>query len=208
MALTLTNPTLTTSFTSTEVDTNFADVQNKFGSIVNADVASNAGITIGKLANQYQEVWLELKYYGVLFGAWPAAPANAAAPTFAELIDAVPLPGSDADTAWVVTDISWMSNDSGAASGSFDVRYGAYSAGGVMTGAGTVATGMTITQIGNDLGNEGRGLEGGSVTITQSTTVRCLYLVSAGAGTTVMDDVAAPGSWLKVMVALRRQIQA
>ena len=156
------------------------------GNIDNSNVAAAAGIALSKLAASYQEVWLQLRYSAVLFGVWPAAPVDPAAPTFAELIDYVPLPGSDADTAWVVTDISWCSNDTGGTSGTFDIRYGAYGAGGVMAGAGTVATGMTITQIGNDLGNEGRGLEGGSVTLTQSATVRGIYLVSAGAGATVV----------------------
>jgi hypothetical protein len=208
MALTITYTTLSTTYDSDEHDTNWSDVQSKFGNIVDADIKSDAAIGIDKLAASYQEVFVQLKFSGVLFGAWPAAPVDPAAPTFAELIDYIPLPGTDADTPWIATDVSWCSNDTGTASGSFDVRFGAYSAVGVMTGAGTVITGAAITFIGADLGNEGRALEGGSVSLTQAPGVRGLYLVSAGAGTAVMDDVAAPGSWLQVTVALRRQIQA
>ena len=212
MALTITTGTLSTSFTSTEVDTNFDDIISYInGGIVNANISASAGIAITKLANQYQEVWLQLVFNSVDYGVWPAAPADPAAPTFNETLDVVPLPGSDSDNPWTVTDVSWASNDTGTASGSFDIRYGAYNGSGVMTGAGTVCTGVAMTFLGASLGNQGRALEGGSVSLTQSSTVRCLYLVSAGQGTVVMDDITVGNtetSWLRVTVALRRQIQA
>jgi hypothetical protein len=204
-----TNGTLSTTFDSTEVDANFADVRTTVnGNLTTGNMSASAGITVGQLANSYQEVWLTLRFSAVTFGAWPAAPADPTAPTFTELIDYVPLPGSDADTAWVATDVSWVCNDSGNVVGSFDVRYGAYDGAGVMAGAGSITTGDTITAVDADKGSQGRALEGGSVTLTQSSTVRGIYLVSAGQGTNVMDDTAAPGSWLTVTVALRRQIQA
>lgn len=209
MALVLTNPTLSTTSDKTEIEANFTDVVNYInGDIDNASLSAAAGIALSKLAASYQEVWLTLRYSAVLFGAWPAAPADPTAPTVTELIDYVPLPGSDADTAWVATDVSWVCNDTGTADASFDIRYGAYDGAGVMAGAGSVITGAAVTAIAVDKGNEGRALEGGSVTLTQSTTVRGLYLVSAGQGTSAMDDTTAPGSWLTVTVALRRQIQA
>lgn len=208
-----TNSTLSTTFTSTEVDANFADIRATVnGNITTGNMSATAAITVGQLANSYQEVWLTLEFNALNYtGAWPAAPVDPAAPTKDELLDYVNLPGSDADTAWEVTDVSWSCNDTGTAAATFDVRYGAFNGAGVMTGAGTITTGDTITQVGADLGADGRALEDGSVTLTQSSTVRGIYLVSATQGTNVMDDTGGANtnpSWLKVVVALRRQIQA
>lgn len=207
MAVALTNPTLSTTYSSTEQDANNADIVSKFNAgIVNADVNASAAIALSKLAASYQEVWLQLEFSAVKSGAWPAAAADPDKPTFAETLDYVPLPGTDADTAWVATDVSWTCNDTGTASGSFGVFVGAYAAG-VMEGNGSpvIAT-APITFVAADQGNEGRALEGGTVTVTQGAAVRGLYLVSTAQGTVVMDDTAAPGSWLRVTVALRRQI--
>lgn len=209
MALTITTPTLATSFTSTQVDTNFADVVNKFGSIDDSDVAANAGIAIGKMANQFQEVWVNLIFYATTVHTWTAAadPANLTIAEVRENAVLVPLPGSNDDPAWTAIDVSWACTDCGSAAGAFDVRFGALNAAGttwVSAGIVVGAASMTITTDGN--GNQGRALEGGSVSITQSATIRELALIVRTAGTGVMTT--AGGDYLSVTVALRRQIQA
>ena len=193
MALTLTNPTLSTSFTSTEVDQNFADVRSKFGSIKNADIASDAAISISKLANQYQEVWLHFDAAGVAFTATGVA-----------LV--IPLPGSDADPAWTLTDISWHTTDSGDSgnTAAFAIRVGRASE----AAGSTVAASFTTTStfgpyalgLSNNVSGNGRALEGGSTAITQSSTVRLLALD--------ITTSSANSGLLMVSVALRRQIQA
>lgn len=214
MALTITTPTLSTSFTSTEQDTNNADIVNKFGSIDNSDIAASAGIAITKLANQYQEVWVTLTWRAAGAGAGPgtaawtavADPANITiAEMRAQCITAA-LPGTDADTAWSATDVSWVCTDCGSSAGAFQVSYGALNAAGtVWVRSGTIVTPGTMTVSSDNNGNKGRALEGGAVTITQSTTVRDIMLCPLTTGTGVLSNA---GDFLSVMVALRRQIQA
>jgi hypothetical protein len=182
MALTITNPTLTTTFDSTEVDANFADVVNKFDSgIVDADINASASIGIDKISASYQEVWLVLKATAVATG-----------------IEAVAaLPGSTGDTEWKVTDISWAIDDDGTAgTTSFDVEYGTYSAG-TWTQITSLATGSIVSSTANQ-GQQGRALEGGSISVPHTATVPSIAINITAAGTAMVD--------LTVTVALRRQI--
>ena len=198
MALAITYPTLSNPANKVEVETNFDDVVNKFGTIGNEDIRASAGIELSKLAASYQEVWLDLQFFYDSYGAWPGVAATTP-------LDAFPLPGSDADTAWVCTDVSWVCSDTGTTAGSFDVRYGAYVAG-TWTNAGSIITAVSMPVVGaGNLGNQGRALEGGTVSLTQSATVRAIALMSAGVGVAVMN---AATTFLKVSVCLKRQIIA
>lgn len=197
MAIRFPTTSYSTSFTSTEHDDNRDAIASKFGNIVDSDIRTGANIDIDKLSANQQEVWCHLLYHEIVNGAvWPATSATTPLAVF-------PLPGSDADTAWTVTDVSWICTDTGTAAGSFDVRYGAYVAG-TWTNAGTVIAGVSMPVVGaGNLGNQGRAVEGGSVTLTQSSTVRALALMSAGQGTAVMNGGA---DYLMVSVALKRKI--
>lgn len=215
MALTITTPTLSTSFTSTQQDTNNADIVSYVnGGLTNANISSSAAIAITKLANQYQEVWMTLMWRAAGAGAGPGtaawtAVADPANVTIAELraqCIVVPLPGSDADTPWVATDVTWTCSDAGSAAGAFQLSYGALNAGGtVWVRSGSILATGTMTVTTDNNGAKGRGLEGGSVSITQATTVRDIALVPLTTGTGVMSNA---GDFLSVTVALRRQIQA
>lgn len=209
MALTTTYPTLSTSFTSTEVDTNFADVVSwAAGGIVNANISATAAIAVTKLANQYQEVWINLIWRRPGAVAWAAVadPANITVAEMRAQCITFPLPGTDADPAWSATDVSWSCTDTGSVAGAFQVSYGALNAGGtIWVRAGTIITPGTMTVSADDAGNKGRALEGGAVTLTQSTTVRDIMLCPLTTGTGVMNNT---GDFLSVSVALRRQIQA
>jgi len=196
MSLTITNTTLSNPADKTEVEQNFTDVANKFGAIDNSDVKAGAAIAISKLAASYQEVWLQLEMRQDIDGSW-------AGTTY---YDWVPLPGTDADTAWVATDVSWTCKGVGNGAGTFSVEYGAFSGAGVWVRDGDVVNAATIAAGGGvDTFYQGRALEGGAVTLTQSSTVRALALYSEAAGTNVID---AAKDFLRVTVALRRQITA
>ena len=118
----------------------------------------------------------------------------------------VPLPGSNDDPAWTVTDVSWVCTDCGSAAGAFQVSYGALNVGGtVWVRAGTIVTPGTMTVSSDNNGNMGRAFEGGSVSITQSATIRDIMLCPLTTGTGVLSNA---GDFLSVTVALRRQIQA
>lgn len=208
----MTYPTLSSTIVKAEIESNFAAVRAKFDQgIVDADISTTANIQITKVQQRFQEVHINILYDAVARGVWPAAVADAANITVAEARNAVivPLPGTDADTAWVVTDVSWACTDCGSVVGSFGVRAGAWNVGGtvwVNTTTIVSSTNLTITTDGN--GNHGRALEGGSVSLTQATTLRGIILYSTGQGTGVMTDVTAPGDYLSVTLALRRVLQA
>lgn len=216
MALTTTYPTLSTSFTSTEVDTNFSDIVSwAAGGITNANISASAAIAITKLANQYQEAWVNLTWRAAGAGAGPGTapwtavvdPANITIAEMRAQCIAVPLPGTDTtDPPWTATDVSWVCTDCGTVAGAFQVSYGALNAGGtVWVRAGTIVTPGTMTVSSDNNGNKGRALENGSVSITQSTTVRDIMLCPLTTGTNVLTNA---GDFLSVTVALRRQIQA
>src|SRR3990167_4080885 len=154
MALTITNPTLANPASSTAVDENFADVVSKFdGNIVDADINTAAGITIGKFAQTYQEVWITFHYEFDVRAAWPAAPADPANLTVAEAEQAIiiPLPGANASTGWAPVSVGWVCTNAGTVAGSFGLRYGAWNAAGtICVSAGTIVSSQSITTTGAD----------------------------------------------------------
>lgn len=213
MPLSMIYPTLSSTIVKAELEANFNAVRAKFDQgIVNEDIAPTAAISITKITERFQEVWINILYDAAARGVWPAAVADAANITVAEARNAVivPLPGTDADTAWSVTDVSWTCTDPGTVAGSFGLRAGNWNAAGsTWVNTTTIVSSATITLSGADnQGSSGRALEGGSVSLTQATTLRGIILYSTGAGTNVMTDVTAPGDFLSVTLALRRVLQA
>lgn len=181
------------------IEQNFSFLAEKFGNIRNADISSVAGISIDKLDKQYQEVWCELFVNSnMLAAAWPAVGATTP-------LALAPIPGSNGDDSWTVTDVSWVCNDCGGLAGLFDIRYGAYNAGtGVWANAGSIVTGVAITAGAVQTGGQGKAVEGGSTAIAFSTVAQSLALMSAGADATALT---AAGTFFKAMVCLRRKIK-
>jgi len=174
-----------------EIETRFANIQNKFGNIINEDISSDAGIALSKLSASYQELCIT-----IAADEWGAANA---------IIAATPLPGSNGDTAWVVTDIQWICTDSGNGAGTFDVVWGEYDAAGTWTTTTTVASAIALSNANSvaDTANDARGLEGGSVSLAFATGARSLAIRVNAAGANILT---ATTGFLVVSVILRRQI--
>jgi hypothetical protein len=193
MALTYSYPTLSNPVSKAEIEANFADVAAKFSQIVSADLSSSAGIVSTQLSQPYQEIWVPLLYAG-----------GAGMPVANTILDVAPIPGSNGDTAWTATDVAWVCTDTGAGTGTFDVVYGGYVAG-VFTGVTNIALAVSISEGGagaNDA-RQNYGLSGGSVSLAYTTTVRSIALRVATQDATT---VSAAGSFLKVMVCLKRYL--
>jgi hypothetical protein len=196
--LTVTNPVLSNPANRTEVQQNFTDVTNwANGSISNGNIDPTASIAVTKLAASVQEHFIHLIFHNGIQGLWPAAGATTP-------LIAVPVPGTLGDDAWIATDVSWVCTDTGTAAGSFDVRVGFFNAG-AWTNEIAVVTGISMPVVGaGNLGNQGKALEDGQVTIGFATYARSIALMSAGIGTGVITGTA---DYLQVAVRLRRSLQ-
>lgn len=200
MALTLRHyPLASGVFNLTHLNENLSDIQDKFGSIDNSDIASDAAIAATKLAASNQEWVVQLIYHFGDAGQWPADSSGATP------LVAVPMPGQNGDTSWVATDVTWVTNDVGSGDALFDVRYGSYNGSGVWANAGSIVTDVAIDDAGaNDTGNQGRSARL-AVSIPNGSSVTSIALMSAGQGT---DAIAEASSFLAVSVRLRRVLQS
>lgn len=202
MSLTITNTfTAGSTIVAADINTNFTDVSNKFGNIDNSDIKSGAAIDVDKLSAQYQEKDIVLVVHQAQLAAgWPAASATTP-------LAVIPIPGSNGDTAWTATDVSWVCTDTGDGAGDFDVRYGEFNSTGVWTNTASVVTtvSMTNANAANDA-NDGKALEGGSVSLPFATTSRGLAIMSSAASATTL--AGGTGKFLAVTVTLRRKISA
>lgn len=192
--LVITNPTLSNPADKTEVQENFTDVTDwANGNISNDNISGSAGIALSKLAAQYQEVYVHLSI---------ASPPGAASSTLPCAV--VAIPGSNGDTLWKATDVSWVCTDLGTQTGVFKVEYGSYDALGAWTGT-TVVTGITLNGATNNLGFQGKALENGDVSVAYSGTA-----ISLGLFITTLDAQLITGgsqNYLNVCVRLRRALQ-
>jgi hypothetical protein len=109
--------------------------------------------------------------------AWPA-PGG--------LIDVQPIPGSNGDDPWIVTDVAWTCSNIGDGNGTFNLRYGSYNALGVWVTAGTILANSPLTLSVVNLGNQGRPLENGTVPIAFGASPVSLYLESQVQGVGVL----------------------
>lgn len=201
--LTYTNPTLTNPASKTQIEQNFTDVQTVVnGQLADGNIVAGANIGVTKLAASLQECFVDLivrngiDYVlgGAIINSWPIA--GAALP----LGKIVMIPGSDGDTNWIATDVSWVCTDPGGAGVKFDVRYGSI-VGGVWTNAASVVVGIPIGA------NSGKALEDGSVSLPYAAAARGLAIMSASAAADAAL-INALGSFLCVTVRLRRALQA
>jgi len=111
--------TLTTSLSSTisksELETNFTNIENKFGAIDNSDIKNGAGIAIDKLEASKEYVVVVLETKGDATG-WN---------TDDQYRDYVSLPGTTDQSAWTLKAASWVCTDVGDGSTvpTFDVEW-------------------------------------------------------------------------------------
>ena len=197
MALILTYPTLSTIYNSAEGDTNNSNISSKFGNIKDVDIASGANISLDKIAGSTQEVWIQLAYYFDISGVWPVDSSGGAP------VAIVPIPGSNGDVAWTLTDISWVCTDVGTTVGKFGIRQG-YINDGTWTETSVVVNDIDMTlTTGFDNENQGKALEGGTGSFALTATNTCLGLFSDDQGVGVLT---AAKSYLQVTVALQRVI--
>jgi hypothetical protein len=201
MTLTLTNSTLSTTFDSTEIDANFADIVAKFnGNILNSDINASAAVAVTKLAAYREHIVLERTWQG------GAAPFAAGWPAANTVIGYLTLPGFDNGSSWVVTDIEWACSDTGAGAATFNVNFGDMSTG-AFSGAAVTSSAITITNAaGIDDANGGQGaITGGAYTCTFDATYTKMFefKTASAADATTLN---AAGDWLSVAILLRRTI--
>ena len=202
MAVTLPNPTLTGTIVATELDANFSTLASKFGSITNADISAGAALDTTKFAAYYQETFVTLTISASdLAAGWPAASVTTPLQT-------VPIPYiTTSDEAWVVTDIGWLCQDTGAGTGQFGLYWGAYSTLGTWENVGAAISTVTMANAnaGNDA-NDGRvsGLTY-SLAVPSPIEQRSIALVSAVVDATALTTAY---SMLNVTLRLRRKLQA
>lgn len=214
MATTLPFPTLTGTIVSTQLDSNFSTLANKFGNIVNADIASGAAIDIDKLSAQYERMIVRFKVLnnaGTTVTVEGNAGASLSALAAATRLDLIPLPGDSSDTNWAIYDVAWVCNDTGDGATKVRVEWGYFDAVGAWTVSTTpVAAWLLANANAAQDANDGLQVNSSATTLdfnhaTGGNTPRCLALVldTQGVGT-----VSAAGSYLCVSVSMRRKIQA
>jgi hypothetical protein len=198
MAITITNLTLSATYSKSQLEANFADISAKFaGGIRSPDLASDAGITPAQMSASLQEIFLVLRVRAAdLAGGWPAANT---------VVDEIPLPGSNGDMQWTLRDVSWACTDTGTGAGRFRIEQGVRGATGVWAGTTTIGA-ITIANaaVANDA-NDGKAIEGTSVAVSYAADNRSLALVSDNADAAT---VSAAGSYFVATMRLTRVLQS
>ena len=214
MAVTLPNVTLSGVISSTQLDANFSTLANKFGNIVNADIASSAAIDIDKLSAQYERLLVQFKVLnnaGTTVTVEGSAGASLSALAADTRLDLVPLPGDSSDANWAIYDASWVCSDTGDGATQVRVEWGYFDATGAWQTSSTplAAFALANAAAANDA-NDRQQVNSSATTLdfnhaTGGNTPRCLALIlnTQGVGT-----VSAAGSCLAMSLLLRRKIQA
>ena len=213
--LTYTHPTLSTTFTSTEVDSNFGDAQAVInGGLDDSNFKAGANLNVDKLAAQWERMTITFK---VLNDASTINGLTAATPDLEDIatgtiLDIIPVPGDSSDTNWTLADVSWAMKDTGAGDNKVRIEWGYYDATGTWTVSTTPVAAWTLTNANaaNDA-NDAHQVNGATTTLdfnhaTGGNTPRSLALVydTAGAGSALTSG----GDYLVVSVTLKRKIQA
>ena len=163
MALSITNTTLSSTITKSEIEQNFTDVVNKFGNIDNSDIKAAAAIAISKLSasKEYMSVQLTVPLdSGGLAGSDGDVKALAA----------LPGGGDDDDQAnWKVAEIAWVCGDIGAGTGKVDVMFGGLTTAGAWDTSNDVELydGLTLAKM--DAGASTNTMGGGNLNVTATT---------------------------------------
>lgn len=216
MAVTLPYPTLSGAIVSSQLDSNFSTLANKFGNITNADVAAGAALDIDKLSAQYQRMQVQFYIQAVTDSGATLAVAGRAAASLSALaantiLQVVPIPGDSGDANWAIYDASWACSDTGDGATQVRVEWGYYSAVGVWTVSTTPIAAFALTNANAaEDANDGLQVNASSTTLdfahaSGGNTPRSLALVlnTQGVGT-----MSAAASFLALTLSLRRKIQA
>jgi hypothetical protein len=124
MAVSITNPTLSTTIVASEIEANFTDLVNKFGSIDDSDIASNAAITITKLAAYNFEFLMNLTLRGPNVAGAAGDDPIVWSTTEPSLV--MGLPGTSADGTYTVISGNWFCTDVGDQTNDFTLTAGYY----------------------------------------------------------------------------------
>ncbi len=182
--------------TASDVNSRFDDVKSKFNSnIVNADISSNAAISVDKLDANYEHMLLTFHVgnVGATDFVWPAV---------GTIVRAFPIP-DDGKGSWSVSAAEKVCSDVGADDSQVRFEWGRYTTGtwGVIA---TVVTAVAINSDDSAANTSGhQTLAIASATLTAGTH-RCLAMVSAAAGTTATFDTV--DSFLSASFHLYRKI--
>lgn len=216
MSLTLSNPTLATTFTSTEIDANFADIATKFGNIDNTDVKAGAAIDIDKNSAQYDRILLTLKAMVSEPNGAGTFETNGFAGVITAIaagtrLDMIPLPGDSSDANWELYDAMWACTDTGAGDTVVRVEWGYFDAVGTWTVSATPIGNVVLANAAaaNDA-NDAHIVNSSGTTLdfnhaTGGNTPRSLALVLDTQGANTMSNL---GDYLVFSLLLRRKIQA
>lgn len=216
MAVTLPFPTLTGTIVSTQLDSNFSTLANRFGNIVNADISSSAAIDIDKLSAQYERLIVTLKVVTAIDSAAATSvngynDASLSAVTTGIRLDYCPIPGDSSDANWSIYDVSWICTDTGDGATTVSVQWGYFDAVGAWQNSATVVSAITLANasVANDA-NDAHHVNSSATALdfnhgTGGNTPRSLALVLGTVGT---GTLSAEGSFLAVSILLRRKIQA
>lgn len=212
MAVTLTYPTLTSTITKAEIETNFTDLANKFGSITNADISSSAAIDIDKLSAQYERMLVNFQVVNDLATHINGIAAiSLSAVTTATRLQVIPIPGDSSDTNWAIYDVSWACSDTGNGATTVSVQWGYFDTVGAWTSSGTVVAAITLANANAAQdANDALPVNSSATTLdfnhaTGGNTPRSLALVLGTVGAGTMSNA---GDYLTVSLSLRRKIQA
>lgn len=214
MAVTLPYPTLSGAIVSTQLDSNFSTIANKFGNIMNADISASAAIDIDKLSAQYERLLVKFKVLnnaGTTVTVEGSAGASLSALAAGTRLDVVPLPGDSSDANWAIYDVAWACNDTGNNATKVRVEWGYFDGTGTWTVSTTPVAAFTLTNAAaGDDANDALQVNSSATTLdfnhaTGGNTPRSLALVLDTQGA---NTVSAAASYLVVSLLLRRKIQA
>lgn len=197
MALTLPYPTLTADpANKTELESDFSTISAKFGSIANADISSQAAISIDKLNAQYEYMTVPLTFI---------APTTALGMPAAGVVMAGFPMYNDGKGTWSSVAFGWYCNDVGAQTGTFNVKWGRYTNLGALDGtAGFPTTIVSAELLNGGTADTPYNDEGtAAVSMPWTGTRMMLYLE---VGTQDATAMSAEGNRLVVTVLLKRKI--
>jgi len=201
------NKSLSSTITKSELETNFTDIENKFGAIDNSDIKAGAGIAISKLEAAKEYVVIVLETRGDATGLSVAD----------QYRDYVSLPGITSNqSAWTLKAASWVCTDVGDGSTvpSFTVEWQHWTQ---ATGAGGTASVTTVIAAEPLVTGSGGELNAGQCTVDHTTTfafhsantgVFALKVIQEYADALTDTDTPPLPKFLKVSLLLERDLQA
>ena len=195
MALAL-NTTLSATITKSELDGNFASIQEKFnGGIENSDIKAAAGIAISKLAASKEYVTVNLMNPEYVWGS------------AGDVIAAAGLPGLEGTQAdWTLVRAKWFIQDTGTTAGTLDVALVEINGSGALVDVTVLVNEETMTIVANNTYAAGECpiLASGAIEYHDSKHYLLVLRQGAGEGLGVLNAAGIVG----VTLLLERDIQA